>query len=93
MSNAIAIAAVTETLSRVVEAAAKRAVSGAEVTNDSPESPPSTSPTRVSLYLYRVSENPHLRADDLPTRNSGGTVLKKPQIALDLDYLVSYYGL
>lgn len=93
MSNAVAVAAVTETFSRVVESAAQAAVPGATLSNAPPEAPPTTNPTRVSLYLYRVSENPGFRADDLPTRNGGGTVLTKPQIALNLDYLVSFYGL
>ncbi|MCP5067078.1 MAG: DUF4255 domain-containing protein [bacterium] len=92
MSNSVAVAAVTETLSRVVEIAATKAVPAAVVTNGPPEAPPSSAPTRVGVYLYRASESPHFRADDLPTRDSGGTTLARPQIGLELDYLVSFYG-
>lgn len=92
MSNSVAVAAVTETFSRVIEAAAQAAVAGVAVSNAAPEAPPAADPTRVIVYLYHASENAQFRADDLPTRNSSGAVLTKPQIALELDYLVSFYG-
>ncbi|MCZ6738785.1 MAG: DUF4255 domain-containing protein [Actinobacteria bacterium] len=92
MSNDIAIAAVTEAFSLLVESSAQTAVSGAEVKNGPPEAPPNSDPTRVFVYLYHVSESPHFRANDLPTRNGEGSILTKPRIGLDLNYLVSFYG-
>ncbi len=92
MSNDLAVAAVTEAFSLVVERAAQRAVTGVEVKNGPPESLPANTPNRVYVYLYHAAENGHFRANDLPTRNSNGTVVTKPRIGLDLDYLVSFYG-
>lgn len=92
MSNDLAVAAVTEAFSLLVEGAAKGAVAGVEVKNGPPESPPANTPNRVYVYLYHVAENPHFRANDLPTRNGGGTVVTRPRIGLDLDYLISFYG-
>jgi hypothetical protein len=92
MSNAVAVAAVTETMGRIVEAAAKEAVTGANLSTARPQAPPSADPTQVNLFLYRVTENPALRADDLPSRKPSGVVLQKPQIALDLHYLISFFG-
>ena len=92
MSNDLAVAAVTEAFSLLVERAAQRAVTGVEVKNGPPESLPANTPNRVYVFLYHVSENGHFRANDLPTRNGNGTVVTKPRIGLDLDYLVSFYG-
>lgn len=92
MSDDLAVAAVTEAFSLLVERAAQRAVTGVEVKNSPPEALPATTPNRVYVYLYHVTENGHFRSNDLPTRDSNGTVVTKPRIGLDLDYLVSFYG-
>jgi hypothetical protein len=46
----------------------------------------------VHVYLYQVTPNPALRNNDLPTRDSEGRLSRRPQAALDLHYLLSFYG-
>jgi hypothetical protein len=46
----------------------------------------------ANLFMYRVSPSAARRNDDLGTRASDGTLVRRPQAALDLDYLVSFYG-
>ena len=44
------------------------------------------------LYLYQVSHNAGLRNTDLPGRNAAGDLVKRPTAALNLHYLVAFYG-
>jgi hypothetical protein len=93
MSNFLAIATVTAALSRAVQAAVSVDVPGAEVTTVRPDGPSSGVPnTGVNIYLYQVTPNTALRNDDLPTRSHDGTLVARPQAALDLHYLLSFYG-
>lgn len=46
----------------------------------------------VNLFLFAAHPNAALRNADLPLRRSGGTLLARPAIALDLDYLISFHG-
>src|SRR5262249_56855515 len=48
--------------------------------------------TGANLFLYQVSQNPYRATDDLPTRRSSGDVVQRPTAALDLHYLMSFYG-
>lgn len=95
MSNALAIAAVTATLRSVIERALPSSgfVSGApEVTHVRPDAAVGLPAANgVNLFLYRVSPNPYWRNTDLPTRR-GDTLVSKPQMGLDLHYLLSFYG-
>ncbi len=93
MSNFLAIATVTATLSRVLQAAAGADVPGAAVTTVRPEATGNgTSPPGVNLYLYQVTPNADWRNADLPTRNAGGELVQRPRVALDLHYLLTFYG-
>src|SRR5262249_61679827 len=49
-------------------------------------------PPSVNLFLYQVSPNAAWRNDDLPTRRPDGRLVHRPQAALDLHYLLSFYG-
>lgn len=94
MSNHLAIATVTSVLGQTVGAAVGDAVSGATVTTlrpDAPNNTPSPQP-RVNLYLYQVSPNAAWRNSDLPTRAVNGQMTQKPQEALDLHYLLTFFG-
>lgn len=96
MSNHLAIATATFVLGQVVEAAAKAAVPGAGVATQRPgattgNSPPVSGPY-VNLYLYQVSPNAAWRNEDLPTRGQNGGLVKRPQAALDLFYLLTFFG-
>ncbi len=44
------------------------------------------------VYLYKVEHNNSLRNNDLATRASDGTLIRQPQVALDLDYHITFYG-
>jgi len=46
----------------------------------------------VQLCLYQVTPNPALRNANLPTRDPAGRVTQRPQVALDLHYLLAFYG-
>ena len=65
---------------------------GAIVTTERPNTPVVGGPPRVNIFLYHVEANPYLTTDDLPTRRPDGSLMQKPKIALDLYYLLSFYG-
>jgi len=94
MSDFRAIATVTATLQRALQAAIQSDVAGATVSTVRPAEGNNTHlPTAgVNVYLYQVSQNPHRSNLDLPTRRSEGGLVQRPQIALDLHYLLSFYG-
>ena len=91
MSNALAIATVTTTLAQVVRTAIQSVVPGSDVLTERPNGTPPGGP-RVRLFLHQVSPNVALRNNDLPTRAANGTVTKRPTAALDLHYLLAFYG-
>jgi hypothetical protein len=93
MSNYLAIATVTAALVQILQPAAGAAVSGATVTNVRPDSTGSGTPgARVNIYLYQVTPNTAWRNADLPTRDSNGQLAQRPRVALDLHYLLTFYG-
>ena len=92
MSNALAIATVTAALRKIAVNAAREADESADVIYGRPEAPTNGNPSRVRLYLYLVAPNAALRNADLPTRNANHELIQRPQIALDLHYLLAFYG-
>lgn len=93
MSNFLAIATVTATLQQTLQAAVGTVVSGATVTTLRPESSGNGAPeAHVNLYLYQVTPNAAWRNADLPMRSPAGHLVDRPQVALDLHYLLSFYG-
>ncbi|NJA05300.1 DUF4255 domain-containing protein [Methylococcaceae bacterium WWC4] len=93
MSNSLAVATVTAALATLIQNAAQQAVSGAEVVLGRPQTAPPANALRwVQLCLYQVTPNPALRNADLPTRDPSGRISQRPQIALDLHYLLAFYG-
>lgn len=91
MSNALAIATVTTALAQIVRTAVQSVLPGADVLTERPDSVPLGQP-RVRLFMYQVSPNGTLRNNDLPTRAANGTLTKRPTTALDLHYLLAFYG-
>jgi hypothetical protein len=90
VSKSQAIAAVTSMLAHQVGVS-----TGADVKIGRPTAPEGNDapPRKVQLFLYQVSPNAALRNMDLPTRDSAGErIAQRPQIALDLHYLFSFYG-
>jgi hypothetical protein len=93
MSNFLAIGTVSATVGRMLQAVLDVDVPGARVTTNRPEDPNSnTRDTGLNIYLYQVSSNTVWRNSDLPARRFDGTVCQRPQAALDLHYLFSFYG-
>lgn len=93
MSNFLAIATVTETLKQMLQASVQQDVTGANVTALRPDSTNTNLPNPgVNLYLYQVSPNAAWRNNDLPTRRASGELLQRPQVALNLHYLLTFYG-
>ncbi|VVB95214.1 Uncharacterised protein [uncultured archaeon] len=93
MSNFLAIATVTATLCRMLQAGMIKDVTGANATSVRPNPTDSGTPTTgVNVYLYQVTPNASLRGWDLPTRSSGGELIQRPMVALDLHYLLTFYG-
>jgi hypothetical protein len=94
MSNFRAIATVSATLQRTLQEAVQADVGGALVTTVRPAEGDDTDlpATGVNLFLYQVTTNPSWRNADLPTRRDDGQVIQRPQAALNLHYLLSFYG-
>ncbi len=94
MSNFRAIATVTATLQRVLQDAIHSDVAGSTVSTLKPTEAASAAlpASRVNVYLYSATQNPHRSNLDLPTRRPDGGLAQRPQVALDLNYLLSFYG-
>lgn len=93
MSNFRNIATVTATLRQILTEAVVADVNGSTVTIARPDDPAgAVQAARVNIYLYQVTSNAALRNTDLPTRNSDGQLVRRPRTALDLHYILSFYG-
>ncbi len=93
MSNYLAIATVTAALRDILQNAAG-VVPGAIVTLKRPERAANENleKSSINLYLYQAIPNTSWSNMDLPTRTFDGRLIHRPQIALDLYYLLSFYG-
>jgi Pvc16 N-terminal domain len=92
VSNSLAIATTTVVLGDIVQTGLG-AVTGAGVTNVRPDEKSSPTPSpEANVFLYQVTPNGAMRNADLPTRTPSGDVRQRPTIALDLHYLISFYG-
>jgi hypothetical protein len=92
MSNFLAIATVTAGLRQTLEAGVAATVPGATVTTLRPDAPGNGAAPRVNLYLYGVTSNGAWRNADLPTRGPDGQLVHRSQVALDLHYLLTFFG-
>ncbi len=91
MSDFRALAAVTLSLQDILQTAVNSL--GANTRTGRPERPSSgTSGPIVNIFLYQVAPNPQWRNSDLPTRRSDGTIVQRPRTALDLYYILSFFG-
>jgi hypothetical protein len=93
MSDHRAIAAVTATLKAIIQEAASAAVSQSEVRLGAPIAKlnDGTVPT-VNLFLFRTTPNAAMRNAHLPTRRSDGSGRARAQTAIDLHYILTFYG-
>jgi len=95
LSNSLAIATVTAALRDVVLEALQGVspLSGAPaVSLGRPENRPRGEFVGANIYLYRVSPNPALRNNHLPSRDASRNIVARPRIALDLYYVLTFYG-
>jgi hypothetical protein len=93
VSNFLAIATATATLRQILQDAASQDVSGAEVKMIKPNAPVSELPkVGTNVYLYQVTPNAAWRNADVPTRRPSGQLVQRPRVAVDLHYLLSFYG-
>jgi hypothetical protein len=92
MSNYLAIATVTATLQKMLQDAVQSDVEGARITTVKPDTIGKATPeTGVNIFLYRVAPL-NWRSSDLPGKRSTGDYVKRPQIALELNYMFTVYG-
>jgi hypothetical protein len=93
MSNFLAIATVTATLSQLIQDTVEVDVPGAGVSTVRPDiAGNNANETKVNIFLYQVTTNSAFRNVDLPTRSGDGSLVQRPKVALDLHYLFSFYG-
>ncbi|MEX0269733.1 DUF4255 domain-containing protein [Leptolyngbyaceae cyanobacterium UHCC 1019] len=92
MSNYLAIATVTATLQRILQAFVQEDVDGMRVTTLPPGQIGNGTPeTGINLFLYQVSRNAALKNTDTLSNRTKGTPVKR-QAVLDLHYMISFYG-
>ena len=93
MSNHLAIATVTATLQRLLQQSVQTSVEGARVTPARPENQGGSIPeTGITLYLYHLKRNTAFANADTPGRQRRAEIARRNQLAIDLYYLLSFYG-
>jgi hypothetical protein len=98
MSSALAIAAVTAALKDLLNNGLLNhdlSVVGSFAVTATPPDRVTTGqnePNQLNLFLYQVTPNLGWRNVDLPSRDSNGTRLTNPPLALDLHYMLTAYG-
>ena len=91
MSNHLAVATVTEALREFIARNLTDLPLAVNVSAQRPPTEPPAEPT-ITVFCYSVNPDPQARNVDAPTRASDGTLLMVPRAALDLSYLISFYG-
>jgi hypothetical protein len=93
MSNHLAIATVSATLSQLLQGSVGVDLPGAAVRLGKPTAIGSQPTTpEISLFLYQVVPNAAYRNTDLPGRDGDGRIIQRPRAAIDLHYLLSFSG-
>lgn len=94
MSNYLAVATVTAVITQLIRDALIADVTGSDIVFGRPVDPATRSngSPEVRIFLYRVATNGALSNIDLPTRNSDGSLLQRPSVALNLFYILTFYG-
>jgi hypothetical protein len=90
MGNYLAVAVVTSTLNQLLYEKAAKVLDGAGTAIGRPGD---GNTKGINIYLYQVIYNAEKRNQDLPIRRGGDTTLiQRPETALDLYYLLTFYG-
>jgi hypothetical protein len=93
MSSYRIIAAVTAAMKQVLQSAAASAVGGTDIRIGAPTAKlaDETVP-RINLFLFRISPNAGMRNAHLPVRSGTGNQRRRAEAAIDLHYILSFYG-
>lgn len=91
MSDYRGIATVTAALHEIVQGAINDAVPGVHVRIGPPRAV-KAGDREANLYLYQITPSAQLRNADLPRWHSDGRLLRTPQAALNLHYIISFAG-
>jgi hypothetical protein len=92
VSNSLAIATTTVVLGDMIQSGIG-GVTGANVTTVRPgQKENGAAAPEANVFLFQVTPNAALRNADLPTRTTNGDLRARPQLALDLHYLITFYG-
>lgn len=93
MSNALAISTVSAAFLRRVLSAANAAVPNAKVRLGTPTAKlADDAAALVNLHLYRVEPNTARANDHMPTRGATGETRGPSKLALNLHYILTFYG-
>ena len=92
MSNFLAVATVTAVLGQLLKAAVDVDVPGAAVGTGRPQDPALVSGAGIDIYLFQVRPQRTMANEDLPVRDGSGALVKRPVTALDLDYMLTFFG-
>jgi len=93
MSNALALSTVSAAFLRRILSAANAAVPSAKVRLGAPTAKlADDAAALVNLHLYRVEPNAARANEHMPTRGATGETRGPSKLALDLHYILSFYG-
>ncbi|WP_369255294.1 DUF4255 domain-containing protein [Geodermatophilus amargosae] len=92
MANHLALATVTAALRLRLTSVISPLIPDVDVVARRPDAADDKASSQVTVFLYRVMPNAALRNSDLPTRGADGAARRRPRIALDLHYLLSFAG-
>ncbi|QQS49043.1 MAG: DUF4255 domain-containing protein [Acidobacteriota bacterium] len=93
MSNFLSVATVTASLAQYLQGIVQADVPGSTVSTLRPDGEGNQAQgPRVNVYLYQITPNAAFRNSDLPTRDENGQTLQRPRAAVDLHYLLTFYG-
>lgn len=93
MSNYLAVAQATQALCDFIQRTVQADVPtfGVKVQPQKPFAEPQTEAI-ITVFMYEVVPNAALRNINEPTRASDGTLVNIPKTAIDLHFLISFYG-
>lgn len=92
MSNYLAVATITATIQRTLQAIVQTDIEGSRITTVRPSEIGNGTPeSGVNVFLYQVITNPALNNMDATPLRSRGLSTKR-QAALDLYYMLTFYG-
>lgn len=92
MSNHLAVATVTAALGQRVFTAISEVGINVDLEFGRPNGSETIASHKVHVHLYQITPNAARRNDDRPTRDSAGKLTGLPRAALDLHYLIAFYG-